>query len=500
MYSRQYRAVLQKLFSIAALAVTLTACGGDEPVPEGAVGHVKKYFGGVTADEPHAALIGRDVLSAGGTAGDAVAAMAFALMVTRPDSAGAGGGGICLGYDPETNKAEALEFLPHPARARPPAGRWVGTAPGSFRGLFVFHARYGKLRWEQIVFPAERLARFGVDTSKSFVLALQQSSAHLQHRPSTASRFFPNGKMLAIRDRLVQPDLAGTLGRIRIVGPGDFYEGKLSNDFVGAVGALGGWLSKDDLRDYRPRWLTPEKLEFGNHAIFFAPSPALGGQVAGQLWRALGNRSSFLKAKESRRLAALANAAHRAYAMPNLGSSTSRSSAGVAAMDRSGRAAACVLTMNRSFGVGRLAGETGMIPAPPADLDSTLGLVPVVMANTHTEQGYLVATGAGDRFAPLSLVSVLLRLQNSSQPKLADAIASPRVAPLTGQQSLFENAGADAVAAIRSTGRQIVAAGPMGISSVNVLICTDGVRDEPNSCRIAADQRRGAYAVNAEKY
>ena len=51
------------------LALGLSACGGSG-LDEGQAGFVEGFFGGIMVDEPRAALVGRDVLSAGGSAAD----------------------------------------------------------------------------------------------------------------------------------------------------------------------------------------------------------------------------------------------------------------------------------------------------------------------------------------------------------------------------------------------------------------------------------------------
>lgn len=478
------------------LGVVVTACSGSAP-PVGSVGHVQSYFGGVAADEPQAALIGRDLLSAGGSASDAVAGMAMVMMVTRPDSAGPGGGGMCVVYDREQEKAEALEFLPHASRTPPPGSQWIAAVPGSFRGLFALHARYGKLRWEQIVQPAERLARFGTRVSRALARALERDGGQIDRQGRSRTIFFdPSGGIVKEGDAFRQVDLATTLGRIRSTGPGDLYSGILSRQYIEEVRQLGGWLTPDDMRDYRPTWVEPLKGEFGPHDVHFLPSPALGGRIAADIWRELGDGGAYSSGSDAEKAVLLTRSAERAYATALAGRQSAAPTVGALAMDRSGGAAACVFTMNRPFGVGRVAGETGIMPAPPADGSATLAMSAMVISNRHRPQSFLAATAAGHSTAPVALMRVALGALKGGT--LEGGIRALRVSPAgaSGSVEVEPGTGAEVRDALAQAGLAVTEAPSQAI--VDMMYCSDGILREPRSCAVRADPRGAGYAVNAE--
>ncbi|HJR20674.1 MAG TPA: gamma-glutamyltransferase [Dongiaceae bacterium] len=154
----------------AVLAVASCSRGGAQYAGE--LYTVDNFYGGVVADEPRAALVGREVLNAGGNAADAMAAAYFVMSATMPSTAGLGGGGICVVHRAEEDQiaSEVLDFLPRPA-----AGGLVAV-PASARGMAALSARYGKLPWAQLVAPAESIAQTGEATSRALAASCWPST------------------------------------------------------------------------------------------------------------------------------------------------------------------------------------------------------------------------------------------------------------------------------------------------------------------------------------
>ncbi|MDQ2846649.1 MAG: gamma-glutamyltransferase, partial [Actinomycetota bacterium] len=136
----------------------------------------------VAAGHPATAEVGYEMLAAGGTAADAVAAMILAGCAAETIFSGLGGGGFATFYTAETRSVDCLDFFVAvpgldgsrrgPARAIEVSFGGVAVpyevggptvaVPGTPAGVAALHQRFGRLPWQQIVRPAEGLARAGV--------------------------------------------------------------------------------------------------------------------------------------------------------------------------------------------------------------------------------------------------------------------------------------------------------------------------------------------------
>src|SRR5690606_19056338 len=121
------------------------------------------------------------------------------------------------------------------------------------------------------------------------------------------------GQGLRETDMLRRLDLAATLGRLRTGGAGDLYTGGLARAYVEGVAAMGGWVTIDDLRDYRPEWRHTLEARFGNHRVHFPAPLVRSGQVAATIWSRFGGDSDFAEIDPEARTRLVA-AAQEAYA------------------------------------------------------------------------------------------------------------------------------------------------------------------------------------------
>jgi gamma-glutamyltranspeptidase/glutathione hydrolase len=445
--------------------------GGSSSAPQpGQQGYVKGFIGAVVADEPRAALAGREVLSAGGNAADAAVAMGLTLAVTLPSRAGLGAGGACLAMRGDERAAgvpDAILFLP-PAGAASGAER-PAAAPMLARGLFLLSVRHGRMRFEGLLTAAEQLAREGVETSRALARDVAAVAGPLAGDPAARAIFMPGGRPIAEGDRLVQPELGGTLAEMRRAGVGSLYQGALSQQFLAGADRAGGGLTAADLKAALPAMVPALMIDrSGGATLSFLPPPADGGLAAAAAYQVLASDPADLAGAKARALGAAAEyrrtrgdpqAILRSGAsgsLPPLPASTS-----FAVVDREGNAVVCAESMGNLFGTGRMAGTTGiLLGASPAWLPPPL-LSAGMLTYRRSSMVKAVVGGSGQDGAPVAVALALARAMAESGRV---AHPDPGAAPEPGR--------------------------------ANVIACTQGPK-EPNSCAWATDPRGFGLATGS---
>jgi len=376
------RACLRLAALLAAVAL-LPACStlgslnpfaSREPrAPLGTPGHVSGFVGGAVAEEPRAAIVAREILSAGGSAVDAAIAGAFAMTVTLPSRAGLGGGGVCLAYSAARREVTTVSFPAGPRAGLPQGVDRPAAVPMMARGLFLLHTRGGRLRFEQLIRPAEDLARLGTEISRAFAEDLAAVAAPLLQDPQ-ARRVFgaPGGGPLRPGDRMTQLDLGATLAQLRAGGVGEMYQGGLSGRLEEGSLAAGGGLTGPELRAARAEVMEPVRVPVGSDVAFFPPASADGGA---------GTAPAFQ--------AAIGGAA------PPFSSGMVGASTGLLTMDPEGNAVACAFSMNNLFGTGRVVAETGVLLAAAPNMGSVPPAPLAIGLATNRDQRLFRAASAG---------------------------------------------------------------------------------------------------------
>lgn len=496
---------------------------------------VEGFAGLIAADEPQTVLIGREVLGNGGTAVDAAVAMYFTMTVSLPSRVGMGGGGLCVLFDGDEGRGEAIEFLPRAATSG-------GIVPAGVRGIAALHARHGVVRWELLVSPAENLARFGLRVSRAFRNDLEAGRDLIFANESLRRIYTRDGDLPQIGDRIVQAELSGVLAGVRQHGAAYVHAGFLTARLAEASSAVGMPLSAEDVRKSLPELRPTVEIEIGDDVAYFAPPRANGGVIAAQIWemaeeigdygdlagadaahvfaeasaRAFGDRARWQAADGSARVdAANLVDAERARSLmagfstrqhtpadqlagPPRGQRDDAAAAGFVAVDQFENAVACTFTMNRLFGAGRMAEGTGiLLAAPPRSPDDgTTALNAVIVANPDSRRFRLAATAAGGPAGTTALARLLLDTLAGEQP-LAEAVAAPRLHHGGDPDRLLVEGSLPAGLrqGLAERGYRLDDGGPIG--SVNAAYCPLGAYQN-ETCQVVSDPRGSGMALRVQ--
>ncbi|MFF3314374.1 gamma-glutamyltransferase [Streptomyces sp. NPDC003035] len=333
--------------SLLAVAVTVLSVGAAAP-PTGpkppkpplkepvAVG----YGGAVASVDADASAAGIEVLRKGGNAVDAAVAVAAALGVTEPYSAGIGGGGYFVHYDARTRtvhtidgretaprSADANLFVengkPIPFEEGMTSGRGVGT-PGTPATWKTALDAWGSKPLRSLLEPAGRLAREGFTVDATFRAQTAANEARFRDFPASSELFLPGGRLPVVGSTFKNPDLARTYEKLAREGVGALYRGPLARDIVNTVrtppvreGATrvvrSGDLTERDLAAYETVNRRPTKLSYRGLDVYGMAPSSSGGTTVGEALNIL-ERTDLSTASETAYLHRFVEASRIAFA------------------------------------------------------------------------------------------------------------------------------------------------------------------------------------------
>jgi gamma-glutamyltranspeptidase/glutathione hydrolase len=408
-------AAMQKL----ALALPLLLC--CQPAVAADPAPVAAAKGMVVTAQHLASDVGAEILARGGNAVDAAVAVGYALAVVYPEAGNIGGGGFMTIRlaDGRSTFLDFREKAPLAATVtmfqdkdgRVVKGRstetWLAVGvPGSALGLETAREKYGTLPRETLMAPAIKLADEGFVLEPGDLGVFGYVAPVLRQDPATAAIFLHDGQVPQPGDRLVQPELARTLAAISKAGPrAALYDGPIGKEIAAASKAGGGIITAEDFAKYRVRELQPVTCEYRGYHVISAPPPSSGGAtlcemlgiLQGYDLRAAGFHSAeevhflaeamryayvdrnselgdpdFVKNPVAKLISPAYDAAIRAKIDPERATPSTKLSAADAGhegtnttqysiVDAAGNAVSVTYTLNEWFGIGKVAGHTGIV-------------------------------------------------------------------------------------------------------------------------------------------
>jgi gamma-glutamyltranspeptidase/glutathione hydrolase len=237
-------------------------------------------------------------LREGGNAVDAAVAAMLAAFTCEPLLTSLGAGGYMLVVEP-AGAPVLLDFFVEAAGRGVDAGARAELVPvsvsfgdaiqvfnigpasvgtyGMAAGVWEASTRFGRIPLADLVVPAARLAREGVEMNVPQAYVIEILAGIVTSTPECAALFAPDGRVVRAGDVVRQPDLADALERLGAEGPAPFYTGDIAAAIVEWLAERGGIVSAADLAGYSVVDREPIRAAYRGREVVTNPPPSAGG-------------------------------------------------------------------------------------------------------------------------------------------------------------------------------------------------------------------------------
>lgn len=413
---------------------------------------------GVAAGHPATAEVGAEILADGGSAADAVVAMALASCVAETVMSGLLAGCHAIAFDGSrvvnldgfaavpSGSGDLVELeIPF---GDEPVVYAIGAAscavPGLPAALGELWERLGRLPWSRLCEPALALARSGVPLPEMHARSLEMFGG-LYSLERGSDLFTRDGRMLAGGEVLDQPGIVQALEALAEEGAGSVYRGSLAEALQAVDGIA---LDAGDLASYRPRWRDPVLVPYADRRV------ATRGGLSG-IPELLPRMHTLRDLTTAERVLALVDAF-------GADSASGEHTTNMVAVDGHGRA--CVLTHSLGVGAGvwlpgfdlqlnNLLGESDIAhgdPEPGDHLESRMAPTLVFDA-----AGLELAIGAAGATRLRTALTTVLAAILDQGLDAETAVGLPRVHPTSDVVDAEPGVDETALATLEERGRTV---------------------------------------------
>jgi len=300
-----FRASVRRRLILALAAVTLTVAA-MQAVPQEKTEkpplHGQQWM--AITGKPLGATAGSRIFQRGGNAVDAACAM-IAATATMWDVLHWGGETQALIWHPQERQVIAInalgvapsgatpEFFKSKGMKYPPEfGPLAAVTPGTPGGIMVMLAEYGRLSLAEVLAPAIELAD-GYPMEAQTATLIERNKGKLKEWSDSARVMLPHRQDAAAAGRegpvageiFRQPELAATLRKLveaetrarkrgasrkqAIMAAYErFYRGDIATEFVAAVQAQGGLITRDDLANWQVKVEEPRHVNYRGVEVY----------------------------------------------------------------------------------------------------------------------------------------------------------------------------------------------------------------------------------------
>lgn len=253
----------------------------------------------IAAGHEATARAAEQILLNGGNAVDAAIAAAMASWVAEPLMTSAGGGAFAAVHLPNGRQFFLDFFVQTPKRKLPLkqadirplevnfgdttevfyVGNGTTAVPGFIDGLFELHRRYARLPMKELVQPACKLARNGVQLNPFQIYCIGLLHKMLKKDVHARKMFYHNGQILTEKQPLFMHQMCDFLDSLAREGRDFFYRGEPAKKIARLHREAGGHITLQDLANYQSLNRHPIRLQHRGLSISTFPPPNMGGAL-----------------------------------------------------------------------------------------------------------------------------------------------------------------------------------------------------------------------------